>query len=109
MEAAGSHTLARAVGQASTGAHDVIDKASDAVRPVVDRVASGAHQAVDKIASAAGQAAETLSVKGEQWRNTHVRAMEQCRGYVRDHPGRSVGIAIATGFLLSRLLSWSTR
>jgi ElaB/YqjD/DUF883 family membrane-anchored ribosome-binding protein len=105
----GSRTLARTVDQASTGAHDVIDKVSDAARPVVDRIASGAHQAVDKIASAAGQAAETLGVKGEQLKNAQVRVMEQCRGYVRDHPVTSLGIAIAAGFLLSRLLSWSSR
>ena len=113
MEAAGTvtqranddrRTLARTVDQASTGAHDVIDKVSDAARPAVDRIASGAHQAVDKIASAAGQAAETLGVKGEQLKNAQVRAMEQCRGYIRDNPVTTLGIAIAAGFLLSRLL-----
>ena len=102
-----SRTLARTVDQASTGAHDVIDKVSDATRPVVDRIASGAHQAVDKIAIAAGQAAETLGVKGDQLKNAQVQAMEQCRGYVRDNPVTALGIAIAAGFLLSRL--WSSR
>ena len=103
----GSRTLARAVDQASMGAHDVIDKVSDAARPVVGRIASGAHQAVDKIAGAAGQAAETLGVKGEQLKNAQVRAMEQCRGYVRNNPVTALGIAVAAGFLLSRL--WSSR
>jgi len=105
----GSRTLAGTVDQASTGAHHVIDKISDAARPVVDHIASGAHQAVDKIASAAGQAAESLGAKGEQLKNSQLRAMEQCRGYVRDHPVKSVGIAIAAGFLLSRLVSWRSR
>lgn len=100
----GSRTLARTVDQASTGAHDVIDRVADAAGPAVDRIASGAHQAVDKVASAAGQAAETLGVKGEQLRNAQVRAMEQARSYVRDHPVTSLGIAVAAGFLLSRLL-----
>jgi ElaB/YqjD/DUF883 family membrane-anchored ribosome-binding protein len=71
----------------------------------MDRIASDAHQAVDKIASAAGQAAETLGVNGEQLKQAHVRAMEWGRGYVRDNPAMSLGIAIAAGFLLSRLLS----
>jgi ElaB/YqjD/DUF883 family membrane-anchored ribosome-binding protein len=101
----GSRNLARTVDQASTRAHDVIDKVSDASRPAVDRIASGAHQAVDKIASAAGQAADALGVKGEQLKNVQVRAMEQCRGYVRDNPVTAMGIAIAAGFVLSRLLS----
>jgi ElaB/YqjD/DUF883 family membrane-anchored ribosome-binding protein len=103
----GSRILARTVDQASTGAHDVIDRVSGVARPAVDRIASGAHLAVNKISSAAGQAAETLGVKGEQFKNAQVRAMEQCRGYVRDHPVKSVGIAIAAGFLLSRL--WASR
>jgi ElaB/YqjD/DUF883 family membrane-anchored ribosome-binding protein len=105
----GSRTLARTLDQASTGAHEAIDKVSDAARPVLDRIASGAHQTVDKIASAAGQAADTLGVEGEQLNNAQVRAMEQCRGYVRDHPVASLGIAVAAGFLLSRLVSWSSR
>ena len=102
-----SRTLARAVDQASTGAHDAIDKVSDAARPVVDRIASGAHQAVDKIASTAGQAAATLGVTGEQLKNAQVQAMEQCRGYVRDNPVVALGIAVAAGFVLSRVLSIS--
>ena len=101
----GSRNMSRTVDQASTGAHDVIDKVSDAARPVVDRFASGAHQAVDKIASVAGQAAESLGVKGEQLKKMQAQAMEQCRGYVRDNPVTAVGIAIAAGNLLSRLLS----
>jgi len=100
----GTRSLARTVDQASTGAHDVIDKVSDAARPAVERIASGAHQAVDKIAGAAGQAAETLGVTGEQLKNAQVHAMEQCRGYVRDNPLMALGIAIAAGFLLSRVL-----
>ena len=91
------------------GAHDAIDRVSDVTRPVVDRIASGAHQAVDRIAGAAGQAADTLGVKHEQLRNAQVRAMEQWRGYVRDHPVASVGMAVAAGFLLSRLVSWTSR
>jgi hypothetical protein len=64
----------------------MIDKVSDVARPVVDHIASGAHHAVDKIAGVAGQAAETLGVKGEQLKNAQVRAMKQCRGYIRDNP-----------------------
>jgi len=104
-----SRTLARTVDHASTGAHEAIDKVSGAARPVVGRIASGAHHAVDQFASAAGQAADTLGVTGEQLNNAQVRAMEQCRGYLRDHPVASLGIAVAAGFLLSRLVSWRSR
>lgn len=104
-----SHTAARTANQARAGAHAAIDKVSEAARPMVDRVASGAHQAVDRVADVAGHAADTLGVKGEQLKDAQMRAMEQCRGYVRDNPLASLGIAIAAGFLLSRLLSWGSR
>ena len=101
----GSRTLGRTVDKASSGAHDAIDKVSHAARPMVDRIASGAHQAVDKIASAAGQAAETLGVKGGQLKNAQAQAMKQARIYVRDNPLAALGIAVAAGYVLSRLLS----
>ena len=101
----GSRTVGRTVDQAAAGAHDVIDKISDAARPMVDRIASGAHQAVDKIAGVAGQAAETLGVRGEQLKNAQAQAMAQARIYVRDNPLAALGIALAAGYLLSRLLS----
>ena len=100
-----SGTATRTVDQATTGAHKAIDKASDAARPAVDRLASGAHQAVDKIAGAAAQAAETFDVKSEQLKDAQARLTENCSAYVRDHPMTSLGIALAAGFVLSRLLS----
>ena len=93
------------IDQARVGAHNAIDRASDAARPVVDRITSGAHQAVDKLATAAGQAAETLGVKGEQLKKVQAQAMEQTRIYVRENPVTALGIALAVGFVLSKLLS----
>lgn len=100
----GSRSPAGTADQVRAGAHGAIDKVSDAARPMVDRITSTAHQTVDKLASVAVQAAETLGVKGGQLKDMQAQAMEQCRGYVRAHPVTSVGIAIAAGFLLSRLL-----
>lgn len=100
----GSRTPGRTVDKASAGVHDAIDKVSDAARPMVDRVTTGAHQAVDKIASAAGQAAETLGEKGEQLKNAQAQAMAQARTYVRDNPMAALGMAVAAGYILSRLL-----
>ena len=78
---------------------------ADAAGPAVDRIASAAHETINKIAGAATQAAETLDVKGEQLKDLQMRLMENCRVYVHEHPVKSLGIAIAGGFLLSRLLS----
>ncbi|MEO8164719.1 MAG: hypothetical protein ABI619_04915, partial [Betaproteobacteria bacterium] len=101
----GSRNLGRTVDQASSGAHDVIDEVSRAARPAVDRVATSAHRAVDKLASVAGQAVDTLGVKGEQLKKFQGEAIDQVRGYVRDNPVASIGIALAAGYLLSKLLS----
>jgi len=97
--------LAGTVDKAGTGARSAIDRVADATHPAVDRVAAGAHQAVDRIAGAAGKTAQSLGVKGEQLRSTQMRAMDQCRGYIRSNPLASLGIAVAAGYLLSRLLS----
>ena len=71
----------------------------------IDNAANSAHEAVDKVASATNQAAEAIGEKGEQLKNAEQQLMEDCRGYVRDNPITSLGIAVAAGFLLSRVLS----
>ena len=101
----GSHSPIPGGPQARAVAHDAIDKVSDAARPMVDKIASGAHQTVDKLAGVANQAAETLGVKGEQLKHFQAQAMEQTRAYVRENPVASLGIALAAGYLLSKLLS----
>lgn len=71
----------------------------------IDKASQSAHEAVDKIASATNQAAEALGEKGEQLKNAEQKLMESCRGYVQENPITSLGIAVAAGFLLSRVLS----
>ena len=101
----GSGILQQAADLAAARAHEASDEVADAARPAVEQIASGAHQAIDKIASVATQAAETLGVTGEQMKNTQAQALEQCRAYVRDHPLASLGMAVAAGYVLSRVLS----
>jgi ElaB/YqjD/DUF883 family membrane-anchored ribosome-binding protein len=72
---------------------------------IIDKAANSANEAVDKIASATNQAVEALGKKGEQLKNTEQQLLEDCRVYVRDNPITSVGIAVAAGFLLSRVMS----
>jgi len=71
----------------------------------IDKASKSAHETVDKIASATNQAADALGEKGEQLKNAEQQLMESCRGYVQDNPITSLGIAVAAGFLLSRVLS----
>ena len=72
---------------------------------ITDKVSDSAHAAYDKIADAASQAAETLSEKGEQLKKTEQQLMKNCRGYISENPITSVSIAVAVGFVLSRLFS----
>ena len=101
----GNNTMTRGIDQAGAAAHSTIDKVSAAARPAVDRVATGAHQAVDTIADAASQTAESLGVKGDQLKEVQARLVDACNGYMRANPVATVGIAVAAGFLLSRLIS----
>jgi ElaB/YqjD/DUF883 family membrane-anchored ribosome-binding protein len=97
-------TLTRTIEDAAAGPHPVIERAPEAASTVVDRFASGTHRAVDKIADAAAQAVNTLGVKGEELKGAQVRVMDACRSSVREHPVTSLAIALAAGFVLSRLL-----
>jgi len=72
---------------------------------ITDKASQFAHEAGEKIANATNQASDTLSEKTEQLKNAEQRLMKDCCGYVQDNPVTSLGIAVAAGFLLSRLLS----
>ena len=71
----------------------------------IDKVSHSAHAAYDKLADAAGDAAEVLGEKGEQLKKAEQKLMKNCRGYISENPITSVSIAVAAGFLLSRLIS----
>ena len=71
----------------------------------IDKASRSTHEAYDKIANATSNAAEALGEKGEQLQKAEQQLMKNCRGYISDNPITSVGIAVAAGFLLSRLLS----
>lgn len=101
---AGGSRIANRVDRARAGADDVINKASEVTHPAVDRISSGAHYTVDKAAGTATRAAAMFSEKREKLRYAQARTMEQTRSYVRANPITSVGIAVAAGYFLSRLL-----
>jgi ElaB/YqjD/DUF883 family membrane-anchored ribosome-binding protein len=91
--------------RASAAAHSTVDQVAGAARPAIDRLAAGAHQTVDKLAGAASTAARVAEEKSEKMKLAQERLLEDCRGYVRDNPMTALGIAVAVGFVLSRLTS----
>lgn len=70
-----------------------------------DQVIDYAHETVDKIVNAGNQATEAFDEKTEQFINAEQKMVKNCRGYIQENPVTSLGIAVAGGFLLSRLLS----
>ena len=85
-------------------AHRTIDRAASSAQPAVDRLASGAHQVVDRASTSAASAAEGIDSRLDDLHSTGDRLTDQCRGYIEDNPLKAVGIALAAGFILSRLI-----
>jgi ElaB/YqjD/DUF883 family membrane-anchored ribosome-binding protein len=99
----------------TSGAHDVVDRAQSAAsdaadeavrraKPVLDRAARAAHHAVDRAAGAATPAADWLSAQAEAVRTAPDRIAENGREAISNHPWKAVGIALALGLLLGRVL-----
>jgi ElaB/YqjD/DUF883 family membrane-anchored ribosome-binding protein len=70
----------------------------------VDEAAAGAHNAVDWAADKASNARDALSDAGHDMKETQEKWLAIAREYVQENPATSVGIALASGYLLSRIL-----
>jgi ElaB/YqjD/DUF883 family membrane-anchored ribosome-binding protein len=99
------HATMEGVDRLAAGAHSGINAAAEAVHPAIDRMASSAHRAVNSADEAANHATDamaragnTAGVKGEE-------LYAAGAGYMRDHPMFTIGMAVAAGYLLSRLLA----
>ena len=93
----------RKIDEITVSAHERVDDLSSAAGPVVDRMASSAHAAIDKFAGAAVTAADTLGIKGQQLNNAQAKLLDATRDYVREKPFAALGMALAAGWILSRL------
>jgi ElaB/YqjD/DUF883 family membrane-anchored ribosome-binding protein len=71
----------------------------------IDKAGDSAHDVVDRVTDATNHAADSLCKKGGQLRNAEQRLMKDCCSYVQENPITSIGIAVASGFLLSRIMS----
>jgi len=70
-----------------------------------DRVADFAHETVDALADASNHAQTAFDEKSDQIINAEQQLLKNCQTYVRENPVTSLGLAVAGGFLLSRLLN----
>lgn len=99
------------INEAALGAHQAIDKTAaavdDAARraiPALDRAASYAHQVVDKAANAATPAVQWLNEQAKVLTTNQKEIVSRTRDYVVANPWQSLGMALAAGFVISRLL-----
>lgn len=97
--------LAVTAEQAASSAHQAIDQLSDVARPAVARAASRAHHLVDRLSGTTNRVAQRLEKTACRLKDTEQRLVSVSSNYVREHPLKSAGIALAAGFLMSRLVS----
>jgi ElaB/YqjD/DUF883 family membrane-anchored ribosome-binding protein len=88
-----------------TAAQKAYAASSDALRPVVDQLLAGMHKAVERLADVAAQAVDKVEMSGECLMDTQAKAVRGARSYVREKPLTAIGVAVASGFLLS----WALR
>ena len=97
--------------KAAAGVHGAVDKIAGAadgaarkVKPAIDRVAQIAHQAVNKVTDVAGPTADWLREQGDSLQATQRKVAADTGQYVAAHPWKSLGFALAAGFLISRFI-----
>lgn len=97
--------------KAAVSAHGAVDRMAGAadnavskVAPAIDRVAQVAHKAVNKVADAAGPTADWLSDQRDSLRASGRKMTAETGQYVSANPWKAVGVALAAGFLISRLM-----
>ena len=97
-----------AIGRAAASLNGAVDRMADdtsrSVAPAIDRAAQLAHEAVNKVAGAAGPTADWLSAQGDILAAKRRQVAADSGQYVSAHPWTFLGVALAAGFLISRLM-----
>jgi ElaB/YqjD/DUF883 family membrane-anchored ribosome-binding protein len=100
-------TLHKASSSAHVAVNSTAGATDDAVRkvkPAIDQVAAMAHKVVDKAAVAAAPTADWLAEQGESLNAAQKKLVEDTCSYISAHPLKAIGMALVTGFLLSRMI-----
>lgn len=97
--------------KAAMGAHHIVDKvagvADETARkalPAIDRAAEYAHQTVDKAVTGVTPAAEWVNEQATALNTKQKKLVNDTREYVAANPLKSLGLALAAGFLISRII-----
>jgi len=70
---------------------------------MLNKATARAHGAVDQVAEAAAPAAQWLEEQGETLTTNGKNLMDSTCKYVAAHPLQSLGLALAAGYLISRI------
>jgi ElaB/YqjD/DUF883 family membrane-anchored ribosome-binding protein len=97
--------LAIAAEQAASGAFHASDQLSDADRSAVRRTAASAHRIVDRLSGASERVAQRLEYTAVRLKDAEQHLVGASSSYVREHPLKTAGVALAAGFLISHLIS----
>lgn len=92
------------MGSESAAADNPVNRAAQSAHVIVDRVAEKAAPAVERWQSNLSEAADSLKSSVENLGEIEKRWAEDGRGYIREHPLTSVGLAVAAGLLLGRYI-----
>lgn len=97
--------------KAAMGAHRIVDKVAGAADetarkalPAIDRAADYAHKTVDKAVTGMTPAAEWLDDQATALNTKQKKLVNDTREYVAANPLKSLGVALAAGFLISRFI-----
>jgi ElaB/YqjD/DUF883 family membrane-anchored ribosome-binding protein len=101
----GTKTTTEGVDRLAAGAHSGIDAATEAAHPAIDRMASKAHRAVNSADEAASHATDAIAKAGNKASVKGEELYAASASYMREHPVFTIGVAVAAGYLLSRLLT----
>lgn len=88
--------------RAADSAHGTVDNVAQSAHDAVERVATKAVRAVDRLRSSGSDIQTDISTKFGDLANAEW--VESAREEVRARPLAAVGVALAAGLLLSRLL-----
>jgi len=70
---------------------------------VLNKATARVHGAVDQVANAAGPAAKWLEEQSESLTTGGEKMLDSTVKYIAAHPFQSLGLALAAGYVLSRL------
>jgi ElaB/YqjD/DUF883 family membrane-anchored ribosome-binding protein len=102
---AGTNATTEGVDRLAAGTRSGIHAAAEAAHPVIDRMASSAHRAVNSADEAASHATDAMAKAGNKAGVKGEELYAAGAGYMREHPVLTIGVAVAAGYLLSRLLA----